>query len=222
MIRGRRRRATSAGSPSGVRPPGATASSARPARTSRPGGQTVHVAFIGLGLIGGSVARALREAGGWTAAAWSPSGAGPARALRSGVIDAAPATLELALADADLVVLAAPPTACLELLDRLAGPSRAALPGSAVVTDVASTKALMLARAATRRAPLRRRPSHGRPRDERLRGRGGRPVRGTTVGRRPGGPVRQHRDRAGRADWPAPPARPRCEWRPARTTRPWR
>ena len=109
--------------------------------------QPVRVTFLGFGLIGGSVALALREAGGWTAAAWSPSGAGPARALEAGVVDAAPSTLDDALADADLVVLAAPPTACLALLDRLAGEARTALPGSAVVTDVASTKALLVARA---------------------------------------------------------------------------
>ncbi len=108
----------------------------------------MHVTFLGLGLIGGSVALALREAGGWTAAAWSPSGAGPAGALAGGVIDAAPATLDRALADADLVVLAAPPTACLALLDRLAGEARAALSASTVVTDVASTKALIVTRAA--------------------------------------------------------------------------
>ena len=111
----------------------------------------MHVTFLGLGLIGGSVALALREAGGWTAAAWSPSGVGPARALESGVIDAAPSTLGRALADADLVVLAAPPSACLALLDRLAGEARTALPGSTVVTDVASTKALLVARAAVDR-----------------------------------------------------------------------
>ena len=111
----------------------------------------MHVTFLGLGLIGGSVALALREAGGWTAAAWSPSGVGPARALESGVIDAAPSTLGRALADADLVVLAAPPSACLALLDRLAGDARTALPGSTVVTDVASTKALLVARAAVDR-----------------------------------------------------------------------
>ena len=107
----------------------------------------MHVTFLGLGLIGGSVARALREAGGWTTAAWTPTGAGPALALASGTIDAAPEALEDALADADLVVLAAPPTACLALLDRLADEARRALPAAAVVTDVASTKARIVDRA---------------------------------------------------------------------------
>ena len=136
---------------SGDRANGATVDSARPARTPGPDAHPVHVTFLGFGLIGGSVALALRGAGGWTAAAWSPSGEGPARALESGVVDAAPSTLLQALADADLVVLAAPPTACLALLDRLAGEARVALPGSAVVTDVASTKALLVARAASNR-----------------------------------------------------------------------
>ena len=113
--------------------------------------QSVHVTFLGFGLIGGSVALALREVGGWTAAAWSPSGAGPARAIEAGIVDAAPSRLDDALADADLVVLAAPPTACLALLDRLSGEVRTALPGSAVVTDVASTKALLVARALANR-----------------------------------------------------------------------
>jgi prephenate dehydrogenase len=140
-----------AASRSGDPASGAAVDSARPARTPGPDIQPVHVTFLGFGLIGGSVALALREAGGWTAAAWSPSGAGPARALEAGVVDAAPATLDDALADADLVVLAAPPTACLALLDRLAGEARAALPGSAVVTDVASTKALLVARAMANR-----------------------------------------------------------------------
>ena len=111
----------------------------------------MHVTFLGFGLIGGSVALALREVGGWTAAAWSPSGAGPARAIEAGIVDAAPSRLDDALADADLVVLAAPPTACLALLDRLSGEVRTALPGSAVVTDVASTKALLVARALANR-----------------------------------------------------------------------
>ena len=113
--------------------------------------QSVHVTFLGFGLIGGSVALALREVGGWTAAAWSPSGAGPARAIEAGIVDAAPSRLDDALTDADLVILAAPPTACLALLDRLSGEVRTALPGSAVVTDVASTKALLVARALANR-----------------------------------------------------------------------
>ena len=48
---------------------------------------------------------------------------------------------------AEVVILAAPATACLELMDRLAGPWRGRLPGTAVVTDVASTKAQLVARA---------------------------------------------------------------------------
>ena len=107
----------------------------------------MHLTFVGLGLIGGSVARAVREVGGWTAVAWSPSGSGPARALDAGVIDAAPRTLAGALVDADLVVLAAPPSACLDLMTRLADTDRAALADHAVVTDVASTKVLLGARA---------------------------------------------------------------------------
>ncbi len=150
MTRGRPRKANAA-SRSGD--PARRAAADRAARTRVPdrSDRTVHVSFLGLGLIGGSVALALREAGGWTAAAWSPTGTGPARALDAGAIDAAPETLAGTLADADIVVLAAPATACLALLDQLAGDARGALPRSAVVTDVASTKALLLARAAARR-----------------------------------------------------------------------
>ncbi len=109
----------------------------------------MHVAILGLGLIGGSVARALRAVpgGAWTVAAWTPSGEAPARALAAGMVDAAPGSLGDALAGADLVVLAAPPTACLALVGRLGGPERAALAPGAVVTDVASTKARLVARA---------------------------------------------------------------------------
>ena len=122
----------------------------------------VQVAFLGLGLIGGSLARALRAAGGtveagaapaaepgayaWRAVAWTPSGRGPAEALAAGVVDAAPVRLEEALAGSSLVVLAAPATACLDLLDRVAAAASALAPG-AVITDVASTKGLIMARA---------------------------------------------------------------------------
>ena len=113
----------------------------------------MRVALLGLGLIGGSIARAVRPAG-WHVAAWTPSGDGPRDALRVGVVDVAAPRMGEAIAGADLVVLAAPPSACLELLDELAGPSRAALGPAAVVTDVASTKALLVARAAALGLPF--------------------------------------------------------------------
>jgi prephenate dehydrogenase len=110
----------------------------------------MHLGFIGFGLIAGSVARAVRAnpaTPDWTIVAWSPTGTGPASALAEGIIDTAARTPESAIDGTDLVVLAAPATACLELIDRLAGPWRDHLPGTAVVTDVASTKARLVERA---------------------------------------------------------------------------
>ncbi|MEX1170794.1 MAG: prephenate dehydrogenase/arogenate dehydrogenase family protein [Chloroflexota bacterium] len=110
----------------------------------------MHVAFIGFGLIGGSIARAIRASTttpAWTMAAWSPSGEGPAQALADDVIDRAAAMPTDAFSDADLVVLAVPPTACLAALDELAGSWRAALPTGAIITDVASTKEAIIRRA---------------------------------------------------------------------------
>lgn len=106
----------------------------------------MRVALLGLGLIGGSIARAVRPRG-WRVAAWTPSGSGPRQALAAGVIDAVAPSVEAAVADADLVVLAGPASACLELLDQLGGPARSALGPGAVVTDVASTKLLLGERA---------------------------------------------------------------------------
>lgn len=108
------------------------------------------LAFIGFGLIGGSIARAVRvddARSGWRIRAWSPSGEGPAAAIADGLIDAAPASPEETLAGADLVVLAGPASACLTAIDQLAGPWQAAVPPDAVITDVASTKAALLDRA---------------------------------------------------------------------------
>jgi prephenate dehydrogenase len=114
----------------------------------------VRIAIVGFGLIGGSVARALRRldvppAAGpaFEIAAWGRSGAGPLAAMAEGVVDRAPTTLAATLEDAELVVLAAPPLACLELLDELAGPLRRSLAPGATLTDVASTKAAIVARA---------------------------------------------------------------------------
>lgn len=106
------------------------------------------VALLGFGLIGGSIAYALRRTtDDWTIAAWSPSGAGPAIARAEELIDEACDTPSRALHDADLVVIAAPPIAALELIDELAGPRAGDLADGALVTDVVSTKGAIVARA---------------------------------------------------------------------------
>ena len=107
----------------------------------------MRVALLGLGLIGGSLARALHAAG-WRVQAWTPGGAGPRAALAAGVIEAAAPSLEAAVQDADLVVLAAPPSACLGLLVDLARSSHVARARGPVITDVASTKVLLVEQAA--------------------------------------------------------------------------
>jgi prephenate dehydrogenase len=117
----------------------------------------VKVALLGFGLIGGSVARALRRPGPDgeivlagsrpTISAWTPSGTGPAAALRAGVIDEAASDPRRAVQDADLIVLAAPVPACLDLLDDLAGDLHPVLAPDAVITDVASTKVALALRA---------------------------------------------------------------------------
>ena len=113
----------------------------------------MRIGLLGLGLIGGSVVRALRRdtlAGGsdaWTIAAWTPSGRGPAAALRDGVIDEVAPSPEAVIDGADLVVLAGPAPDCLEQLDELAGPWNRILGRDTVITDVASTKEAIVLRA---------------------------------------------------------------------------
>lgn len=110
----------------------------------------MQVSFLGFGLIGGSIARAVRanpDTRDWTLAAWSPSGEGPRRAAADLVIDVAGAKAEAVLRDADLIVLAGPATSCLPLIDKLAGRWRNVIRPDAIVTDVASTKAMIVSRA---------------------------------------------------------------------------
>jgi prephenate dehydrogenase len=109
----------------------------------------VHVAFLGLGQIGGSIARAASSAGLATrVSAWTPGGSGPRAASADGIV--ASATAAEAIRGADLIVLAAPPLACLDLVDELAGPLAGDLAPDAVITDVASTKVLIVERARSR------------------------------------------------------------------------
>lgn len=117
----------------------------------------MRLALLGLGLIGGSVVRALRRersedpsdpwSTGLEIAAWSPSGEGPRRAAAEGVVDLAAGSVETAVAGADVILLAGPPTSVLEWLTTLGGPLRDHLGEDVLLTDVASTKAAIVGRA---------------------------------------------------------------------------
>lgn len=96
------------------------------------------VAVIGLGLIGGSMAAALRHRG-WRVVGCTRKSEARAYALSRGIVDAVAAPAEAA-AGAELVILAGPPHA-------LADMARACAPGLApgtLVTDVASVKGKLI------------------------------------------------------------------------------
>lgn len=100
-----------------------------------------HLAVIGLGLIGGSLARALRSAG--QVGRISGYDADPSQretALQLGVVDEAADTAAQAVKDADMVVLAVP---VLHTGEALAA-CWSAMRRDAVLTDVGSTKQSVL------------------------------------------------------------------------------
>lgn len=100
-----------------------------------------HLAVIGLGLIGGSLARALRAAGEvGRISGFDPDPLQRAQALKLGVIDEVHDQAPEAVADADLVILAVP-------VLRTAEAYAACVPGlrpETVVSDVGSTKQSVL------------------------------------------------------------------------------
>ena len=98
---------------------------------------------IGLGAIGGSVARQAKQAGITTVLGWSPDPAERVTAVQQGAIDDAPAVSADVARAADLLVLAAPPAANLQLLESL----RQHLHRDCLVTDVGSVKRGIVARA---------------------------------------------------------------------------
>ena len=117
----------------------------------------MRVSIVGFGLIGGSIACALRArdgAGEWHVTAWSRTPGPVQQALKDGVVDVVAPTLEEALRGADLVLLAAPPLTCLDLIDRIGGPLRRHLPEAATVTDAVSAKARIVERANAARLPF--------------------------------------------------------------------
>jgi prephenate dehydrogenase len=96
-----------------------------------------HLAVIGLGLIGGSVARALRAAGVvGSISGYDPDPQRREQAIALGVIDHAGETPAAAVKNADLVIIAVPVLRTADALNAIRG---AIAPG-AVVTDVGSTK----------------------------------------------------------------------------------
>ena len=102
----------------------------------------MRLAIIGLGLIGGSFARALRVAGAVTHISGYDLDATQRRlAVDLGVVDAAPDNAAEAIREADVVVLAVP---VLHTAQALTAVLSALKPGT-VVTDVGSTKQSVLA-----------------------------------------------------------------------------
>lgn len=100
------------------------------------------VAILGLGLIGSSLGLALhRLPRPPRVAGYDPDAAARTRAARTRAVDRATFTPEEAVADADLVVLAAPIRAIVPLLGEIAPHLRP----DAVVTDTGSTKAAIVA-----------------------------------------------------------------------------
>jgi len=99
--------------------------------------------LIGLGAIGGSIARQAKLAGTAAVLGWSPEPAERAAAAQQGALDDAPPRAADVARAADLLVLAAPPAANLAQLDAV-GPH---LRPGALVTDVGSVKRAIVARA---------------------------------------------------------------------------
>jgi prephenate dehydrogenase len=95
------------------------------------------VAIVGLGVMGGSLARALAELDSPpTVAGWSPIPEEREAALQAGVVSRAPSEWNDAVADAEIVVLAAPLRATCDLLADVA----TSAPPAATLSDVASLK----------------------------------------------------------------------------------
>lgn len=102
------------------------------------------LAIVGVGLIGGSLARALREAGQVReVVGYGRTLSNLQDAVRLGVIDRAEVSLAGAVQDADMVVLAVPVGAIPDVLAELAPHASA----GSIVTDVGSVKGSVIASA---------------------------------------------------------------------------
>jgi prephenate dehydrogenase len=101
--------------------------------------------IVGLGLIGGSLAAALRDKGfARRITAFNRNRASLDYALDAGLIDAAPQSLEAAVADADLIVVGVPTLTVARVFEVIRDHARP----DVLITDVASVKGSVVAAAA--------------------------------------------------------------------------
>jgi prephenate dehydrogenase len=115
------------------------------------------VAILGLGVMGGSLARALAELPERPrVTGWSPKGVEREAARRAGVVHEAPESWKDAIAGAELLVLATPLRASCDLLQEIVGVAHPA----ATLSDVASLKAPVMRAAAAAGAERRWVGSH--------------------------------------------------------------
>ena len=106
------------------------------------------VAFLGLGLISGSLAGALKRSK-WRAdlIAWGPRAPSLERGFALGLIDRFSLDLPTVVAEADVIVIGAPPEATAQLLPEVLDLALAS--GEPVVTDMASIKGVIVEAAGT-------------------------------------------------------------------------
>lgn len=100
-----------------------------------------HLAILGPGLLGGSIALAARARGGYRVSMWARRPEAVAEVEALGVADFASADIRSVVADAALVVLCVPVGGMPALARQVAE----AIPPGAIVTDVGSVKALVCA-----------------------------------------------------------------------------
>src|SRR5262245_50569878 len=100
------------------------------------GFNTRHLAVVGLGLMGGSLALALRECAD-TITGIDPNADTRAYALDEGIVDAATDDLHAGVAEADTVILAAPVRTIIQMVQLRIG---AYLRSNTLLIDIGSTK----------------------------------------------------------------------------------
>ncbi|MGI2327061.1 prephenate dehydrogenase [Planococcus sp. YIM B11945] len=103
-----------------------------------------HVLVVGLGLIGGSLAKSLQRHNEVHIAGYDADPLTSRKAFKMGVIHSAPPTLEVAVRDADIIIFATPVGATLKLMEQSKFWD---LKKEVILTDTGSTKTQIMAAA---------------------------------------------------------------------------